>query len=183
MIRSTVSWANEWPGTWAGRRLAVVCPVLNMQARNPTKLALFIGNKDQFANDRLRRDQRIQRTNGCGGTLKPRPNLRIRSCVAGGKFQDGNGTKEIFYQPQRLRRRTALGRAGPQFGFSNDANCNARDVVIDVHPGSRPLAHIESLCRQGQAFRDRCQSPLNVPVGTLPKPTAASDGDVVAAAP
>ena len=95
----------------AGRGLALVCPVLNMQARNAAKLALIIGNKHQFANHRLCRDQRIQRTNGCAGTLKPRPNLRIRSCVAGGKFQDGNGTKEIFYQPQRLRRRTALAGA------------------------------------------------------------------------
>src|SRR5262245_30438667 len=108
----------------AVRWLALICPVLSMQARNPAKLALIIGNKDQSVNDRLRRDQRIQRTNGCAGTLEPRPNLRIRSRVVRGKFQDGNGTKEVFYQPQRLRRRTALGRAGPQFGFSNDADRN-----------------------------------------------------------
>jgi hypothetical protein len=99
-------------------------PGSEYETRNPAKLALMIGNKDQFANDRLCRDQRIQRTNGCAGTLKPRPNLRIRSCVAGGKFQDGDRTKEIFCQPQRLRRRTALGRAGPQLGFGNDANRN-----------------------------------------------------------
>lgn len=75
---------------------ALTCPVLNMQARYLAKFALIVGNKDQFASDRLCRDQRIQRTNGCTGTLEPCPNLSVRSCVAGGKFQDGNGTKEIF---------------------------------------------------------------------------------------
>ena len=93
-----------------------------MQSRDPAKLALIVGNKDQFASDRLCRDQRIQRTNGCAGTLEPRPNLSIRSCVPAGKFQNGNGTKKIFYQPQCLRRSSALGRA--QFGFGNDAHHN-----------------------------------------------------------
>ena len=61
------------------RRPPLTCPVLNMQTRDPAELALIIGNEDQFATDGLRRDQRIQRTDGCAGTLELRPHLSIRS--------------------------------------------------------------------------------------------------------
>jgi len=120
--------------------VALIRPVLNMQTRHPGKLARIIGNKYQFAIDRLCRDQRIQRTSGRAGTLELRPNLSVGSCITRHKFQDGNRPKKILHKPQSLNRRRALGRAGPQFGFEGiDAGIGVRSSLAPTFADSKSL--------------------------------------------
>lgn len=47
--------------------MILVCPVLNVEARDSAKLTLMIRNQDEFATYRLRSDERIERANGCAG--------------------------------------------------------------------------------------------------------------------
>ena len=91
--------------------LILTCPVLNLQGRDPAKVPLIIGNKNQFAGDRLGRYDGVERTNGFTGAFKPRAHLGVRSCIAGGEFEDVQRTEETLQQVQRLCRRNALGRS------------------------------------------------------------------------
>ena len=58
-------------------------PVLNAEAGDPAKFTLVIGNQDEFAGDRLRRNQRVQRANGCARALELTAYVSIRSRIYG----------------------------------------------------------------------------------------------------
>ncbi len=89
------------------------CPVLDVEAVDPAKLALIIRNQYKFAAHGLRSDKRIERANGCASAFELCPDLSIRCGVAGGKFQDRERAKEILHQAHRLRRLTTFGGASP----------------------------------------------------------------------
>ena len=67
-----------------------------MEARDPAKLPLIVGNQYQFASYCLCCDQRVQWTNGRAGALELRPNLSIHSCIVRAKFKDAQRAKEIL---------------------------------------------------------------------------------------
>ena len=56
------------------------------EAGDPAKLTLVIGNKDQFASNRLCRDQHVRRTNGCAPALELRAHFSIRSRIVRCEF-------------------------------------------------------------------------------------------------
>src|SRR5712664_675858 len=63
-------------------------PVFQAQSRDPAELALVVRDQNQLPPDRLRRDQRVERTDGRARALELRAHARIRAGVARGELDD-----------------------------------------------------------------------------------------------
>src|SRR6266581_2444704 len=108
-------------------------PVFQAQSRDPAELALVVRDEDQLPPDRLRRDQRVERTDGRARALQLRADARIRDGVARGELDDRQRPEEVLDQAHGLHGRRALCRARAELGLGDDADRDVRATPRE-HP-------------------------------------------------